>query len=358
VAFAADGTSLVSSNEDGTVRLWDRLTPWQRLEQTRTALQADIASRPDWAEAHYYLGCAHHQLGEYNQAMGEYSKAIDLEPKFAPALNARSVAYVREGQWEKATADFARLVKLEPNEHMHWYGLAGLYLQGGDRERYRRICREMLTRFGNTEEIAERVAKTCLLAPDAVSDLGLPLKLADQAVTGAEKDPDYHWFVLTKGLAEYRAGRYAAAVDWMNRFSPKVDGLHYDATAFAVLAMAKFRLSGLHQRLEQSTDRAQTLPAAKAQRAHVPRLAPEEGVAEAESSKPRFAEEARAALGHAEAIVSHKMPDPKAGRPFGTSWPFRVEEFLDWLHARILTREAGALLGAEKKINHQDTKVD
>jgi hypothetical protein len=112
--------------------------------------------------------------------------------------------------------------------------------------------------------------------------------------------------VLAKGLAEYRAGHYAAAVDWLNRFSPQAHGAHWDATAFAGLAMAKHRLG----------------------------LAPG-------ANSTRLAEGARAALIHAQAILSQKMPDPKAGRPFG------ADNLHDWLHAQILVHEAEKLIDQE-----------
>jgi hypothetical protein len=51
----------------------------------------------------------------------------------------------------------------------------------------------------------------------------------------------------------------------------------------------------------------------------------------------RLAREAREALGHAQAILASKMPDPKAGRPYGGY-------FHDWLHPQILVREAEKLL--------------
>jgi hypothetical protein len=116
--------------------------------------------------------------------------------------------------------------------------------------------------------------------------------------------------VLAKGLAEYRAGHYAAAVEWLNRFSPRVDGVYYDATAFAGLAMAKHRLG----------------------------LAP--GADDA-----HLADEARAGLTRAQAIISKKMPDPKSGRPWGTAWPYSVDDFHDWLEAKILVHEAEKLIG-------------
>src|SRR5262249_12771161 len=143
-----------------------------------------------------------------------------------------------------------------------------------------------------------------------VSEFAPVLKLADRAVTGTEQHQYYRWFVLAKGLAEYRAGHYAAAVEWLNRFSPQVDGVYYDATAFSVLAMAKNRL-----RLARGADGS------------------------------RVADEARAALNHAQAIISQKMPDPKAGRPWGTAWPYIVDDFHDWLEAKILVHEAEKLIG-------------
>src|SRR5262249_8790388 len=153
----------------------------------------------------------------------------------------------------------------------------------GKVEGYRRACREMLARFRNTDnpEVADRTAKVCSLAPDAVSDFAPVLALADRAVTGTEKHPYRRWFVLTKGLAEYRAGHYAAPVEWLNRFSPRLNGIHWDATAFAVLAMAKHKLG--------------SAPGAEA---------------------AQLAGDARAALNRAQAILSQKMPDARAGRPF------------------------------------------
>jgi tetratricopeptide (TPR) repeat protein len=218
------------------------------------------------------------------------------------------------GQWDEAAKDYAALMELDPDDHWHWFHGAPLCLQTDKVEEYRRICREMLTRFGNTDkpEIAERTAKTCLLTPDAVSDLEPVLKLADKAVVTTPKEhPLYRWRVLSKGLAEYRAGHYADAMEWVNRFSPRADGVHWDATAFAVQAMAKHQLG----------------------------LAPGK-----DGRRGDLANEAKQALQHAEAILSNKMPDPKEGRPWGKGWPYSVDNFHDWLHARILTNEAKALL--------------
>ena len=225
------------------------------------------------------------------------------------ALTDQDVTHVRDGQWAKAFADYSKAIELDPSDHFPWFQSAALALELGDGEGYRCICREMLTRFGNTDKphIAERTAKTCSLAPEAVSDFAAVLKLADRAVTGTEKHPYYRWFVLVKGLAEYRADHDAAAVDWMKRFAPQAGGCSWDATAFAVQAMAKHRLG--------------SAPGADA---------------------ARLAAEALASLGHAQAILAENMPDPAKGRPYES------HNFHDWLHAQILCREAEKLIGKDE----------
>jgi WD40 repeat protein len=196
------------------------------------------------------------------------------------------------GRWKEAAAAFDRGLKLDPSNHERWYHAAALYLAAGDVQGYRNICRRMLERFADQPVLAERTAKACLLLPGALSppDQDRVQKLAQKAVTGTEKHGYYRYFVLAKGLADYRAGRHADAVNWLGRFSPKADGVHWDATALAVLAMAHHRLGKV--------------------------------------------EEARLALARAEAILKQKMPDPAVGRPYGAG------DWHDWLHAQILCREA------------------
>jgi hypothetical protein len=152
-------------------------------------------------------------------------------------------------------------------------------------------------RFGKADDppTAERTAKVCSLAPGAVPDFGRVEDLAERAVKGTDQHPFYRFFVLARGLTLYRAGRPAQAVEWLERFAPSADGVHRDATALAVLAMARHHLD-----------------------------------------RP---DEARANLAAARAILAQKMPDPANGVPFdGGNWH-------DWLHAQILTREADELLG-------------
>jgi serine/threonine protein kinase/WD40 repeat protein len=304
LAFSPDGSQLVASTNDGpAVHAWDL-----------RAIRAELAQRAlDW-----YLP-PYPPVGEPKTAPPLRLTVVSQDRALAHVrlgqlrLNVvsedRALAHVKLGQWAQAAGVYALLVESNPDNHWYWYRSAPLCLRTGNFEGYRRICREMLTRFGNTDEleIADRTAKTCSLAPEAVSEFAPVLKLADWAVTGTEKHRDYRWFVLVKGLAEYRAGHYDVAVDWMNRFAPRAGGWAWDATAFAVLAMAKHRLG-----LASGADAV------------------------------GLAAEARAALGHAQAILAEKMPDPKEGRPYGG-------DFQDWLHPQILVHEAQKLFEKDKK---------
>ncbi len=251
-------------------------------------------------------GYYYQNLAQLDQAIADYSKAIELDPNNANTHFELGDAYARLGRWDQAQAAICKAAELDPGNHWYMFHATVLQIRAGDLAGYRRFCREMLKRFGDTRqpELAERTAKTCLLVPDAVADLAPVLRLADRAVTGTEKSSNYGYFVLAKGLAEYRAGRNAEAVNWEERLRPGTRNHDSDVAALAVLAMAQHHLGR--------------------------------------------GEQAFAALDKAEAILAKKMADPGAGRPFGRDWD-------DWLRCRILLDEAGKLLKKDSRAKSQES---
>jgi tetratricopeptide (TPR) repeat protein len=99
--------------------------------------------------------------------------------------------------------------------------------------------------------------------------------------------------VLARGLADYREGQYARAVERLKSLAPDPEGIHRDTTTYLVLGMA-------HQRLGQAA-------------------------------------EARQALDRARAILEQKYPKPDRGDLFPGDWQ-------EWLRCQILRREAEALI--------------
>jgi serine/threonine protein kinase/tetratricopeptide (TPR) repeat protein len=256
-----------------------------------------IKQEPNSARTWYWRGHAYLELGEFEKANADLSKGIELDPDCRWPWSRRALARLNLGQWDKAVADCIAYTERAPGEVWAWYRLAALHLKLGDLAAYRRCCREMLDRFGKTDTcaVAEKVAKTCSLAPDAVSDFAPVVRLTDVRAKDQEPDP---WYLLTKGLVEYRAGRPAGALALLKRMAPKTDGKPRDAAALAVTALAEHRLG--------------------------------------------HGKEARAALDTARAILAEKLPDPAKKRYFGNGWH-------DWLHAEVLYREAEEILKREEE---------
>jgi tetratricopeptide (TPR) repeat protein len=258
-------------------------------------LQA-IELNPEYAVAHNNLGDVLRGQGKLEDAIARYRKAFELDPRFALPHGSRGDCCVQLGRWDEAAAEFDRSLELDPTDYYRWCLTAALHAARGDLDGYRRICKEVLERSGDTNQPqrAERIVRACLLLPGALgaADADRVQKLALRAVGGTEHDRLYYWFALAKGLADYRAGRHAEAIRWMERFPLNADGAHWDAHRFAVLAMSQHRLGR--------------------------------------------ADKARASLAGAKRILA-KMPDPAKGQPLPVDWH-------DWLHAQILCREAEALL--------------
>jgi tetratricopeptide (TPR) repeat protein len=222
----------------------------------------------------------------------------------AQILRARGAFRAQHGHWEEAASDLARAVEVEPTEHWNWFLLAPVFVQAGDVFAYNEFRQAMLARFGSTAipSIAERTAKACALLPvsgDAAESIG---KLSSIAVNFGRNDGYLTYYQLAQGLCEYRQGRYASALEWMQRVQPQLaqDPLPYrEAQMDFVVAMAQGQL-------EQY-------------------------------------DKARATLSNGVEILEKKLPGLDSG-DLGSSWH-------DILIAHILMREARAL---GKKIRQND----
>jgi tetratricopeptide (TPR) repeat protein len=228
-------------------------------------------------------------------------KEVGLKPQSAELLRIRGDFWARTGNWKEAVADFSKLIELEPDNHEGYYSLAPLLVQAGDVTAYRRLCGQILTRFGGTtndSSMAHRMGRVCLLVPPSGPELAVATSLADLSVTLGKGRINEPWCQFTKGLAEYRRGRYGSTVDWMQMAQAQkiVTGQgrrrHLSAQSYIVLAMAKHQLN--------QTDEAKT------------------------------------ALATAAAIIQNEMPQVEGGD--------LTDGWRDWLVAHALMREAKALI--------------
>jgi serine/threonine protein kinase/Flp pilus assembly protein TadD len=262
-----------------TRRLEDGAETCRQAVDVRAKLAADFAGvqiyRQHLAISYRMLGDSIKELGRPESALTWYDQAIStltnvpVERQLHMARGARAVALLQLGRVNEAGHAFKELeqiydkaVQLDPTNFWNWVFDAELHLHLGDLEGYRGVCREMLARFGHTDNPirANATAKACLLAPAAVSDLGPILQLAERDFP--EQNLFYCYNVLVKGMVEYRAGHFDTAIDRLNQTLSLGREPRYcnprslSGTAYAFLAMAHHRLGRVaeaRQALDQAT---------------------------------------------------------------------------------------------------------
>jgi tetratricopeptide (TPR) repeat protein len=186
-----------------------------------------------------------------------------LRPTDAQLWIARARFLARRRHWKAALEAAQKAVQLDPANVFSWYCLAALQLEVGDREGYQQTCRALLDRFGATDAAAtaDQIAKTCLLLPAPGEELQPAVRLAERAATGTEKDPNYPWFALARGLAELRMGHDSEAIPWLQRgLSADPQLVYCTASARLILALAYAR-QGQRQNAEESLEAARQLEA-------------------------------------------------------------------------------------------------
>jgi serine/threonine protein kinase/Flp pilus assembly protein TadD len=269
-----------------------------RAQGWLTEAEAELreAARLDPAYAQYRIDLAGvlTENGRTAEAEAELRAELRRDPSSTGVQYALISVLTQTSRWDEAVPVFAQLIKIQPDNHFILYQAAVLRLYLGDADGYRQACGELLARFGSNDDpqIAERIAKTLMLRPDASGDFEPAKRLVARSMTGTEKHRFRWYFQMLDGLAGVRSGRYSDAVAGLESLKPKAGRGVLDATAFAILAMAHHHLG--HR------------------------------------------EAARAALGDAQAIVAQRMPNPAQGRPFEFSWH-------DWLICQLLCREADGL---------------
>ena len=100
----------------------------------------------------------------FRQAAASFSRAIDLNSKIWWLWSSRGEAYAELGEWDKAEADFAKVVELAPEQAVLHYHLALARLRLADTKRYQETCADMVMRFGHSPDLnaAYLSAWTCV----------------------------------------------------------------------------------------------------------------------------------------------------------------------------------------------------
>jgi tetratricopeptide (TPR) repeat protein len=190
---------------------------------------------------------------EAEQLLGELLKSSpDGQPQRLGLLRVRSSFFARCRRWEEALADLRKLVELEPSDEDAVFQSAVLLLEIGDRENYGAHCQKMVTTFrgANAPGPLGKTAEACLLAACPEPETKAASQLADQAFALGKNSYWLHDLELIKGLAEYRLGQFESAIDWVGKSIGQptmVTGPRPEPAAYLVLAMAQHRLDRPHE---------------------------------------------------------------------------------------------------------------
>ena len=94
-------------------------------------LRKALASKPS-AELHFELGLTEGQLGNLERAAAEFRRALQLNPRFAPAHTLLGVTLRRQGDHAGALAQFRQSVEIDPKDPESQTDLGMELKAGGD----------------------------------------------------------------------------------------------------------------------------------------------------------------------------------------------------------------------------------
>src|SRR5262249_25852082 len=143
-------------------------------------------------------GTAYDRQGDHDRAIADYSEAIRLAPIFAQAYSSRGLAYYQKGDFDRAIADYGEAIRLDPKYIYAYNNRGNAYLHKHDGSRaiadYREAIRldpkyaQAYFNRGIANLYADRL-------PNALADL----------VQSSELNPKYAYAALWLHIADTRS---------------------------------------------------------------------------------------------------------------------------------------------------------
>jgi Flp pilus assembly protein TadD len=231
------------------------LVTWKWQDERAARAEADLARQDALDKAHKIeqdarrmneanaalnLGAQHAMVGQWAAAEADHNRAIALRADLSEVWLSRGELYGGMGLWDLALGDYARSFDLRaPDNVRPWLKYAQLQLLRGDEARYGLVCRQILDRFGASNElfVQHALIRAFFLDPGRVR--GYDWKAAPMDISKIL--PTYRWVGhYCRGLVHLRAGRYREAVREL-RASLAKTGHPARAMNYLVLAMALHR---------------------------------------------------------------------------------------------------------------------
>jgi WD40 repeat protein len=234
LGFSPDGGLLAVTYRTNSIRIWDLKDLRRRLKNLD--LDWDEPSSPSNRE-------------EPKSWISPARLEIEL-PAWLVALQ-RAGELAGQGRYAQAAEAFETVIDADAATPDTRYRLALLFLAMGRIDDYRRLCKASIDRFG--EDVPPRVANTLawtlILGPDAVQDHNIAVRLARRGIAG---EPDLNR-TNTLGGALSRAGAGQEAVQTLLR-AIETQGQSGTSLDWVLLALS-FEQQGRSDEAQQWLDR-------------------------------------------------------------------------------------------------------
>jgi tetratricopeptide (TPR) repeat protein len=153
----------------------------QQVEQGIALLRKILVQSPDDLRAHNLLGIALTTSGKIQEANTHFQKAIELNPRFYPALKNLALNEMRLNRIEEAKAHLAQALQIEPNDPVVHLALGEIQFQG-------KQFREAVNHYDRSRELPFKdprmvlnYATSCLESNQPEKAIGLLEKLPTEA---------------------------------------------------------------------------------------------------------------------------------------------------------------------------------
>ncbi len=115
------GFKMAENNLNRALAIWDGLgTDISRLQDL-------LKDNPDNVEWHFQLGNLYFRKDDPSQAMQQYKRALQLNPKFLPALNNLALVTAANKEYYKALTVFLDILNYAPDDAETHYNIACMY---------------------------------------------------------------------------------------------------------------------------------------------------------------------------------------------------------------------------------------
>jgi WD40 repeat protein len=238
VAFSPDGQRLAVGSEDKTVTVYDG-TPLETPGLDLTTPPAQVAETTEGIGDRYAFA------QDWNRAIAEYRKAVTDRPADVALLTKLAATYQSAGRTREAIPYLAEVSAANPKDTLLSLKVAALQAWFGQ-EKELAVTRQRIRSFAkdtNDAGTAEQAAKACSIrASIDKAELEAALALARKGVELGKGGQWREWRLLALGMAEYRSGNDAAAVEALLAAAQAgPNNPHSTGTAAFYQAMSLFR---------------------------------------------------------------------------------------------------------------------